>query len=349
MVFLNKPTVFIYFFILSMMPLTSMADEVRLTSGAVFQGSLQEITAEHVVFKTPYADALKIPRTDVVAVQTDELFTVTLNNGQAFSGLIRTGTNGTFLQSPELGTQSDPFSLSLIQAAQTPGAAQAAIEAPASQVKTKGNLSVGYSNASGNTDNESLNLSGKFVARTEKNRFTADGEFHQEKDNGVTSEENSEVGLQYDHFLNKKLFAFGNIDLEKDEFQDLNLRTALGGGLGYQIFDDEMKSLSVQGGLNYVNEDFINAEDDEYPSFRWKIDYDQVVWTEWVSIFHEQTGLMGLEQTDDIVITSKSGLKFDLGKGFIAKAQVNLDWDNSPPAGTDGTDTRYILSLGYEW
>ncbi len=50
-------------------------------------------------------------------------------------------------------------------------------------------------------------------------------------------------GLRYDANLSQRLFAFAFTDLEFDEFQKLDLRLVLGGGLGYHAIKTERTRL----------------------------------------------------------------------------------------------------------
>ncbi len=55
------------------------------------------------------------------------------------------------------------------------------------------------------------------------------------------------TGLRYDFKINRKLSAFGFLDLETNELQGLDLRLAFGGGLNYRLIDTERKKLDLFG------------------------------------------------------------------------------------------------------
>ncbi|MGB5304974.1 MAG: DUF481 domain-containing protein, partial [Gammaproteobacteria bacterium] len=140
-----------------------------------------------------------------------------------------------------------------------------------------------------------------------------------------------------------------NTVLFKDDFADLNLRSSIGVGAGYQFYETDITNLSLEAGLSYVNEDFELAEDDSYPAARWALNYDHFLYSKKLQFFHVHEGLLGIEDTSDIIITSRTGLRALLTENFTATAQVDLDWDNTPSPGNDRIDTRYLFNLGYGW
>jgi putative salt-induced outer membrane protein YdiY len=218
-------------------------------------------------------------------------------------------------------------------------------KAPA--IKLKGQVNAGASFTRGNTDTETYHVDGELVARTAKNRSTVGGEFNRAKDDGDGTVNNALGFMKYDHFLTPKWYLYSNALFEHDEFKDLNLRTALGAGVGHQFFETTRTSLAAEAGLAYINEDFDEAGDDHYPAGRWAVDFDRYLYREWVQFFHFHEGFIGLEDTNDIFVRSRTGLRFPLYSRFTATTQYNWDWDNSPAPDREKVDEMVLFSLGY--
>lgn len=199
-----------------------------------------------------------------------------------------------------------------------------------------------------NTDTESYHLDGELVARTRKNRYTLGAEFNLTRDKGEETVNNALGYTKYDHFLAKKWYLYSNAIFTKDKFQDLYLRTFLGLGLGYQFLEEPLVNLSTEAGLGYVNEDFIEAEDERYSSGRWAVNFDKYLLVKTVQFFHFHEGLVGLEDTDDVLIRSRTGFRFPL-KDFNATIQLNYDWDRSPAEDRKNIDITYLFTIGYQW
>jgi hypothetical protein len=101
--------------------------------------------------------------------------------------------------------------------------------------------------------------------------------------------------------------------------------------------------------LAYINEDFNEASDDNYPGGRWAINFDRYLLKKFVQVFHNQAGFVSLEDSSDIFVRTRTGLRFPFYKGFNLTAQYDYNWDKSVPADQDEVDQRYILSLGYQY
>jgi len=64
-------------------------------------------------------------------------------------------------------------------------------------------------------------------------------------------------GARYDRNFTKVLFGFGNADFQTDALQTLNLRSVLGGGLGFHAINTSRTTLDFLGGLNYTRENYV--------------------------------------------------------------------------------------------
>lgn len=65
-------------------------------------------------------------------------------------------------------------------------------------------------------------------------------------------------GSRYELNVTDKMFTYGFVDLEYDEFQSLDLRNVLGGGFGYHMLKNERMRFDVFGGGAFNQEFFSN-------------------------------------------------------------------------------------------
>jgi hypothetical protein len=63
-------------------------------------------------------------------------------------------------------------------------------------------------------------------------------------------------GLRYDRDITTRQFGFVNADFFTDSLQDLNLRSAIGGGWGFHAIAQEATTLDIFAGANYTHEDY---------------------------------------------------------------------------------------------
>jgi putative salt-induced outer membrane protein YdiY len=164
----------------------------------------------------------------------------------------------------------------------------------------------------------------------------------------VKVKENWNSLVKYDHFVSERWFWFNSASFESDDFKDLDLRSAIAAGIGYQFFESDDRILSVEFGPSYIDENFIEAEDDQFFGSRWAVNYEQRLWNG-LWLYHTQEGLLGLESTDDLTIRARTGLRMNVTERIIARVQTAVDWDRSPPPDSDSTDLQHTLTVGYRF
>jgi putative salt-induced outer membrane protein YdiY len=216
-------------------------------------------------------------------------------------------------------------------------------------LELSGHLNIGATATDGNTDTENYYLDGELVARTAESRYTAGALVNYAEDEAKTTTDNWTCYLKYDRFVNQNWYLYGNGVFKQDEFKDIDLRTSLGTGIGYQFLETELSNLSAEGGLSYVNEDLSEADDKSYAAGRWSASIDRYLVPGQVKFFHFHEVLVGLEGDKNSIVHTQTGFRFPLCRNFIASTQVNYDWEKEPTSGTKKTDRMYIFTLGYEW
>lgn len=319
-------------------------DEVLLNSGDRLLGIIQNVDEKHLVIQTEFADMLKIERQNIKSFTTKEPMTVVFDDHDYITGRITKSDQSHLQIDTDRAGMSNEFELSEVKEVVRGDPVKIAREKE--KVKLRGDVDIGLSTSSGNSNDDSYIGAGELRARTPNNRYTIRVEKAFERSDGDKTKDETFGSIQYDHFLSEKWYLFNSASFEEDEIELLNLRTALSAGAGYQFFERDDLLLSAELGPSYVNEDFEDESDNDYLAARWAIDYEHEIF-EWMSIFHHQEGLYGLESSDDVVIRARNGLKFPLGNGFNAKAQANYEWDKSPAEGAASTDKEYIFTLGY--
>ncbi len=318
------------------------ADEITLKNGDRISGTIVKKEGESVIIKTTYAGDISINWRELNTLYSDADMQFVLVDGTSINGKAIQSQSGSIeIKSGEI---VEPLSISLSQIT--------TINPPAidsNPVKFSGHVNAGLSITDGNTNSKNIHIDIESVSRTISNRYTIGVVHNKAETEGVDSEDNLTGYMKYDHFFTSKWYAFTNAIFIKDKFKDLNLKTAIGFGAGYQLWETPEKNLSFELGLNYVNEDYIQADDNAYPAGRWALNYDKFLFKKATQLFHKHEVLLGLEQVDDVSILTQTGLRFPLIERLNATFQVNWDWDNTPAPGTKRADTDYLATIGYSW
>ena len=326
-------------FLLSVAP--ALADEIHLKNGDRISGKIVRMEGEKLVVKTNYAGEISLAWGQVASVKADEKIKVVLVDGTALEGQTVEIEDGKMKLKTE--KVEAPLSFDL-------GDVKAVNPKPKPAVRITARANVGITKESGNTDTDSLRLDGSFVGRTDKSRFGVGGEINREKSDDVDTVRNWLTYANYDYFISQKWYWYVSTLLENDEFADLDLRSTIGTGMGYQVFETETLNLSLSAGPAYVNENFIVADDDSYTAGQWNINYEQYFFNKFVQLFHNQTGFVSLDDSSDWFVKTRQGVRFPLYKGLTGTLQYNYDYDHNPsPTAKENYDARFMVLLGYEF
>ena len=318
-----------------------MADQLHLENGDIITGKMIRMKNQKLVFKTDYAGEIKVDWEKIVKLVVEDSVKVVLKDGSILEGFTGETVQNTMTIKKEKTETPHQFKMAEVKAINP-------VVETAVKITTRAN--VGIAQERGNTDTDNSHLDGEFSARTKKNRFIVGGELNNEKESGITSSDNWKVYGKYNRFVTKQWFIYTFALFENDKFTDLDLRSTLGAGPGYQFFESDELNLFVGAGPGYVNEDFIVAEDKEFVAAQWVISYDQYFFDSIFQLFHNQNGYMQVDETSNWLIKTRQGIRFPIYKGFTTTFQYDYDYDNQPSEDAEKKwDSKIMFLLGYEF
>ena len=320
------------------------ADIVLLKGGDRLSGTIVAKDDKQLTLQTAYAkEPITLLWTEVTNIETDQPARFMLNDKTLMNAQATRASESTVVLKGGDTVTTTPLAMSDIAYINPPP------HVSGEGVSTSGRLNLGLTANRGNTDNDQLFYDAEAVARSLKNRFTIGATGETRNEEGEETVRRNRGYFKYDHFLTEKWYAYANTDVQEDKFRDLNLRTTLGGGAGYQFFDTEQRSLSLEGGLTYVNEDYDLADDESFAAGRWAVRYAEMLFGGATQFFHDHEGIVSIEDPDDMIFRAQTGFRFPLVKNLSGTLQYNVDWQNTPPEGFDSTDSAYVVSVGYLW
>jgi putative salt-induced outer membrane protein YdiY len=292
-----------------------------------------------LILETDFAGTLTIDWGQVEAIRMDHAVTVVLSDGSTRTAVIQPAEpSGQVMLSSDSAGEPEALPFSEITAINPPQEAA---------FRLNGRINVGLNKASGNTDTETAHADAELIARAAKIRLTLGGAYNRASEDNQKTEDNLKGNLKHDYFLTEKLYWYLNGAIERDEFKDINRRTTIGPGIGYQVFEGERMNLSVEAGPSHVNTDYDNSEDEDSISGRWAVKFDRFFFEKLFQYYFANEGYVSASDTSDVFMFTKTGLRFPLHTGFFLSAGFEWDWDNTPADEADKSDYRYILSLGY--
>jgi putative salt-induced outer membrane protein YdiY len=321
------------------MVVAASAGEVFLKNGSRLLGRIVSMEGGKLILETDFAGTLTLDWGQVEALRVDEPAFVVLSDGSNRTGVIQPAeSSGQALLSSDSAGEPERLRFSDIASINPP-------QEPA--LRLNGRINVGLNKASGNTDTESGHVDAELIARAAKNRMTLGGAYNRASDDNQKTEDNLRGYLKHDYFLTEKLYWYLKGGVERDDFKDIDLRTTIGPGLGYQVFEGERMNLSFEAGPSYVYTDYDNAEVEDSISGRWAVKFDRFFFEKLFQYYFSNEGFVSASDTSDVFMFTKTGLQFPLYSGFFLNAGFEWDWDNMPAEEAEKSDYRYILSLGY--
>ncbi len=247
------------------------ADQVTLKNGDRLTGEIVSSDGKTLTLKLSYAGTVAIQWDAVQEVSSGQSLYVRSKAGNVAVGPVSTSDGKLAVQTAESGAVSvrkdDVVS---IRNKEQEDAAEAAVDRlshPHLLDYWSGNVDTSLALARGNAETTTYNLGAKATRTTSRDVINvyATSLFASSRINtgcaaGTACVETTASavrgGTRYDLNLSEKTFAFGQLDLEHDRFQDLDLRTVLSGGLGYHAVKNSRTTFDLMGGGSFDHEAF---------------------------------------------------------------------------------------------
>lgn len=223
---------------------------------------------------------------------------------------------------------------------------------PPQEPKWTGTVSAGGTITDGNSQTRQGNATADAELRREKDRWTLGFLWIYSEEKNTTGDWNltdrrTSAKAKYDYFLTEKTYLLAQTSAEADEEADLELRWTLGVGAGRQFRETERTKLSAEAGLSWFDEEFKTSED-SYLAARGAYNAEHALNPTFTIA---QTGEIfpSLEDQDDVYAKVDTRLKIAFRENLIGQLQWVFDWDNTPAAGKDRVDNRYLASVGWKF
>ena len=212
--------------------------------------------------------------------------------------------------------------------------------------------SIGLSTATGNTEKRAMNMVFDAELRRERDRIST-GLFWRYADQlnagtGETdlTERKSGIKGKYDRFVSERTYWLVNAGVDADKLAGLDRRTTTGLGLGYQFEEGEDWTASAELGLNWFQELFGAAEDQEYVTLRVAGKWERRNAGDW-TISQSVELFPSVEDSDDIYSKLDSRLRYDLSEKLYGQLQWVVDWDNTPADTQERLDQTWLFTVGW--
>ncbi len=240
------------------------ADQVTLNNADRLTGKIVTADEKTVVIKTAYAGEVKLDRTMVSHIQSDETLNVTVKGAGTVKAKVDESATAANL------TRADGTSMTVTPDAVTAirdDAAQKAFERETERQTSPrlndfwvGSIAFALANASGNSKTTSIATAASLTRAAGKNKIILNfAQLYSTQSTtapfGQTANKVS-GSFRVDRDITRKIFVYGLNAYDYDKFQNLDLRVVLGGGLGYHVWKTERGYFDVTAGGDWNRESF---------------------------------------------------------------------------------------------
>jgi putative salt-induced outer membrane protein YdiY len=315
------------------------ADEIVLDNGDRLTGRIIAVKDGILTLETSYSEPIKITFSSVREMTSTQPVALHLDSGEVIKGTIRP------LAEHRLEVAAGPDRESVVV---NPEMIVAVNPPPKPPVTWKGSVTMGGNLQDGNTKTMNLSIGAQAIRRSENDRISANFLYNRAEEDGSRTAENTFGQLKYDYFLTTAWYLLLDISMLVDEFRDINLRTVVGPGIGYQVWEEEDKALGLEAGVSYFSEDRVMAADDDWLTARLAANFMYRVFKS--TIFTDQLTIYpSLDKTGEYTLRNEAALATGIGADWAFKLSNIWERDSDPAPDIKKDDLTWILGLQYSF
>jgi putative salt-induced outer membrane protein YdiY len=330
-------------------PGLSWADTIFFKNGDRLTGRIVRMEGGRLTLKSSVAGEVTFNLSDMESFKSDQPLDVRLGDGSAVRATVSDAPNGEVTVAPD-----------------TPRARTvpvAGVKAINPKDGWSGSAQAGLLVTRGNSNTDNANVELNVEKRRLDDRFTAGASylFGRQRDPSTgqrtTTTDNWNARAKYDYFFSPRLYAYGNVKVEKDNIANLDLRLTPGVGVGYQIVDRPDFRASTEAGVTYVYEKFSAPsgagdadfrERNEYLSGRLAYKVEKKL-GERVTLFQNTEFLPSFQDLNDYLVNADGGMRVGVTDRLFVEYKLTLTYDAVPAPGASNTDLRHVLSVGWQF
>lgn len=317
-------------------------DEILLTNGSRIIGTVTGARDGVVKVDTEFAGTLEISIDKIASLQTAEPVVMAMADDSVIEGQPLSLSADQVLVADASGVEQSLAIDQLLIVNPEPWEV-------GQGYKWSGLASFAFAIERGNSKTDELDYKLDTTWRSDHDRYTLKIWGEIDEANDVENADNWTIQGKYDNFFSDNAYWGAQAMAESDEFADLDLRYLVGPYIGREFYTDPIFSLSAEVGASYVNEDFITAEDQDYPGANWAFHISSNYLGGDSRLYVDQWGVWNLDETSDMIVNTTFGLGFPLLFGLEAAAEILLEYDSGAVEGVEELDETYNLRIGYSW
>ncbi|NJN52156.1 MAG: DUF481 domain-containing protein [Gammaproteobacteria bacterium] len=329
--------------VLTFLTAPSLADTVVTLDGAHLTGTVSMLTPTTLTLDTSYAGTIAVQMSQVQSMQIEESITARLEDDTMVTGVATLNGDGALHIANETLTATTP--LSKVRAAWRPGATpppESGIAAPRRWVYSVGADIVGKS---GNSDEMTTNFVGDMALVTKDDELRMYASYQRAETESVETSDESILGASYTAFMYDPWGWYVRGELERDAFEDIDLRTSVAAGLTYRPINTQSRVLRLWSGLGYRHESFESGVDESSPTLDVGLSHRWIA-KPWLTLNNELSVSPSVDDFGDYLFVHDSSMEMPVGASrWLIRLGLRNDYKSKPAPDRDELDTTYYTRL----
>ncbi|MEL7547348.1 MAG: DUF481 domain-containing protein [Pseudomonadota bacterium] len=222
-----------------------------------------------------------------------------------------------------------------------------------------GDGSVSASMSTGNTETTDVGIAVKLDRDSGVWNVGLDAAADYGETEGVETKNRLFFGTNLDRQITDRMFGFGSVSWESDDFSGFESRTFVGGGLGYEIFAQEGLGWVVRGGPGFKVDEIEAILDSTVTPImviepgRTEESISAIAESEFLFDFNDNVGFTNnskaLYAETSTQFNNVAALQAALTETLSARLSFEARYDTEPPEGFESTDTITRFSVVYNF
>jgi putative salt-induced outer membrane protein len=238
------------------------ADQVGFKNGDRLTGTILKSGAKSLLIRTAVAGEITVQWQEIQEIRSDLPLHIELSDGKILVGRV-TSRDGRLeiVSNAGISVEAPKESVKALRNNEEQLAYEK-IQHPSLLQGWNGGIDAGLELTRGNSETRNFRFAFRAARRVSRDKLTLYAESTNDLPNArphVTANE-TRGGVRFDRDLTSRVFVFGNADFMSDGLQDLNLRSVLGGGVGFHLVKSDRATLNLLGGANFTRENYTEVQ-----------------------------------------------------------------------------------------
>ena len=317
---------------------------VETLDGSRLVGRVDKVTDSEVVISTDFAGTLTLQRDKVAVIESPEPVTVKLGDGTTVTGALSVDPEGALRLSNDmlsLSTSSDK-----VAAVWKPDATPPPESGYVPPRAWAYQIGIDLSGRDGNSEELATNVTADARLISQNDELHLYSTIEKAERNNQDTADEIIAGATYTSYFSDPWGWYVNTEIERDEFEDLELRSKVAGGISYRLINRDVQRLKLMGGFGYRYESFNDGTTDSSPTIEFGVDHWYRL-RDWLEMNNRLTFAPAVNDFQDFLAIHDSGFVLPIGNSQRWKLRLGVrnDYNNIPAMGRESLDTSYYLRM----